>query len=218
MKQVLILTLICTFNTFSKAQNMPFKIGFLINPTYSDRLNTQADLFSGIFVGKYAYAIGIFAQKRMTHTLDLRFGANFVNNGEQTKQQTTFASSSGLVTSTETFQLISNFYNAEIPIDIQWFMNRKRSFFAIVGASPSFNLSKSATFNFYSNDKLTTTNTVKVAGEDGIGLAVQFGIGYQKSFNDNLLLEIQPKFRYYVTKMDSNRYMYNAGLQINLIF
>jgi hypothetical protein len=200
---------------------MPFKMGFLLNPAYCDRLNVQSDLLRGIFIGKYAYSIGIFAQKKMTKTLDGRFGINFVNNGEQTIQQPIWVKLNGNLftsSSAEAIQLISNFYNIEIPIDIQWFINRKRSFFAIFGASPSYNFSKSGTVNFYTNGQLTTSNTSKRAGDAVLALALQFGMGYQKALNNNLLFEIQPKFRYYATNAANSRYMYNAGLQLNLIF
>lgn len=222
MKQIFFLTLICAFNTVGKAQNVPFKIGFFINPTYSDRFNVQADLQRDLFIGKYAYSIGIFAQKRLTQYLDLRFGASFANNGEQTKRQSTWGiqnSNGGFESFTDDkFELVNNYYNVELPIDIQWFLSKKHSFFAVFGVSPSYNLSNSGTLNFYTNDKLVRSNTSKHVGDNGVGLALQFGMGYQKSLNDNLLFEIQPRFRYYITNINNSRYMYNAGLQINMIF
>ncbi len=223
MKQVLILTLICAFNMVANAQSAPFKIGFLINPTYSDRFKEKLNLFQGIFVGQYAYSIGIFGQQKMAHSLDLRFGASFVNNGERTKRGLgqRFQNSGGglfIIFPNESFEIIENYYNIELPIDIQWFMNKKRTFFTIFGASPGYNYSKTVTIKNYLDDKLLNSNMAEGSKDQGISVALQAGIGYRMRLNEFLSFEIQPKFRYYITNIQSTFNMYNIGLQCNIIY
>ena len=215
MKQVLILTLIFACNGVAKAQNTPFTVGFFLAPAYSDRFNVDAFLLKDLFVGNYAYSIGIFAQKSMTNRLDLRYGANFVNNSEQMLRRDM---SNGVLFINQYMTIISNSYNVELPIDIQYFMNRKKHFFVSLGASPSYNLFDAGTIKRYTGDRLTSTNTSTGKGEKGIAVAVQVGIGYQKQLNRNLLFEIQPKFRTYITKLDNSRSMYNVALQMGLLF
>jgi hypothetical protein len=224
MKHLLFLTLICAFNTVVKAQNAPLKIGFLINPTYSDRFKEKEVFFQGTFVGQYAYSIGVFGQKSMNHSLNLRFGASLVNNGEHTKRGLgqRFEPDGGfglfIAFPNESFEFVENHYNIELPIEIQWFMNKKRSIFTIFGASPGYNYSKTVKINNYLDDKLANSNTFEQSNDKGISVALQAGIGYQMRLNQSLLFEIQPKFRYYITRAQNTHEMYNIGLQMNIIY
>jgi hypothetical protein len=222
MKQVLFLTLICAFNIVATAQNNPLKIGFLINPTYSDRFKEKVIFFQGIFVGQYAYSIGMFAQKKINPALQLRFGASLVTNGEHTKRESSWGFQNGSFFSpvplNESFELIDNYYNIELPIDIQWFINRKRTIFTIFGASPGYNYLKTFISKHYIDNKLVSSNAMDESNDQGISVALQIGMGYQMSLNKSLLFEIQPKFRYYITRAQNTYDMYNIGLQMNIIY
>ncbi|MEO0042115.1 MAG: hypothetical protein RL329_1563 [Bacteroidota bacterium] len=218
MKHVLVLALCCVCSLSLKAQKDDFKVGVFFNPTYSDRFNVKEDLLRDRFVGDYAYSVGIFVQKQIARSFDVRFGMSFVNNGERFKRAVD--NNSGFIEPvpplrSNDFQIISDFYNLEAPIDIQWFMNKKRNFFTIFGVSPSYSISKSAVIDLDNNG---SPRTFKTGGDNGIALALEIGMGYRKALNQNLLLEIQPKFRYYITKIDNSRAMYNAGLQMSMIF
>jgi hypothetical protein len=222
MKQVLFLTLICAFSTVAKAQKNPLKIGFFINPAYSDRFKEKDFFFQGIFIGQYAYSLGLFAQTKIAPSLDFRFGASLVNNGERTKRESRWGFQNGNVffpaLSNESFVLIENYYNIELPIDIQWFMNKKRTFFTVFGASPGYNYLKTMTTKNYLDDRFVSSNAFEASNDQGISVALEVGMGYRMRLNESLWFEIQPKFRTYITPAQSTYNMYNVGLQLNIIY
>jgi hypothetical protein len=224
MKQLFFLTLICTFSTFAKAQNTPFKVGFFINPNYCDRLETRDVFGQDVYVGQYAYSLGVFAQRKMTHSFNLRFGASLVNNGERTKRKPLWGSQNdnGGIEPMPAFrdglQSVDNYYNIELPIDIQWFMNKKRTFFTIFGASPGYNYLKTVRTSQYRNDQLVASNLGEDKNDQGISVALQVGMGYKMRLKESLWLEINPKFKAYITRAQNSYSMYNIGLQTSIIF
>jgi hypothetical protein len=231
--------LICLLNTFLCAQNSPIKFGISINPNYSYRYlySDIPDLktsFDAIDVGKFSYSIGAFGEKEINNKARFRIGINLMNTGFGTKKLPLTTGSSldpqGFPSFTNpndpiAGRFIFNDIKIELPIDFQFFINKKQSFFIDFGMSPILNIYSYSTFKTYFSDG--RINSSSSSNNDPnirkLALAAQLGIGYEFKLNEKLTMEIQPKCQYFLTtlinsKNKSGMIPYNLGLQMGLKF
>jgi hypothetical protein len=242
MKKVTtLIAFICLANTFLTAQNRPIKFGISINPNYSYRYFYTSNVSTKTAVdalesGKFSYSIGAFGEKEINDKVRLRVGINAMNTGFQIvkrdlqswgSQNTNGTLQSGFNEPYGFTQIrfIYNYINLELPIDFQYFINKKCTFFITSGLSPMVNIYNYGATKAYFNDKKTTVNRYEITGEPvkKISLALQFGIGYAFKLNQKLTLDIEPRFQCFVTPLvspssKSGILPYNSGLQIGLTF
>ena len=239
-KTTTLIVFICIANAFLTAQNRPIKFGVSVNLNYSHRYVYNDDavdkaMLDRLYSGKFSYSIGVFGEKEMTDKLRLRVGLNAMNTGFQIVKKDLQNGGSQNGGSWNPFPIdpnapteirfIYNFINLELPIDCQYFINRKRTFFLSLGGSPMLNVYNYSTFKAYFNTKSTTTNHQELTDEPikKLSFALQFGMGYAVKLTPNLTLEIQPRGQIFVTPLISSSsktgvFPYNIGLQTGLIF
>ncbi len=241
MKKVTILiAFICFANTFLTAQNRPIKFGVSINPNYSHRYLYSDDattkaMLDRLYSGKFSYSVGVFGEKEMTDKLRLRVGLNAMNTGFQIVRDNLTWGSQNNNGSWNPFPIdpneptkirfIYNFINLELPIDCQYFINRKRTFFLSLGGSPMLNVYNYSTVKAYFNTKSTTTSHQEVTNEPTkkLSFALQLGMGYAVKLTPNLTLDIQPRVQCFITPLISSSAKsgvlpYNVGVQTGLTF
>ena len=234
MKKLFILFYFFLASSFSaNAQNNKIYVGISLYPNYSYR-NYFTDIsvrflqsaYDTIERPKFSYSAGIFAEKKLNENFRLRVGLNFMNSGFRTKKQELhFASpdSSGQyqqIIFGGYGNVVYNDFYLELPIDVHYFFV-KTPVFIDFGISPVFNLYNSSTANWEYPDGHTETRTGenKSTSFNKFGLAFQFGIGYEVKIINRLILEIQPKFQYFLSTdvISSNKAkdrLYNLGLQL----
>lgn len=122
-------------------------------------------------------------------------------------------------------RFVYNFINLELPIDYQYFINKKRSFFVSLGISPMLNVYNYGTTQTYFNNKNTTTDHSELKDEPTkkISLALQFGMGYAIKLTQRLTLDVQPRVQGFITPLltsssKSRVLPYNIGLKTGLTF
>jgi hypothetical protein len=242
MKKTITLTVLFSlFNALLFAQNKKISFGISVNPNYSYRYLYSDDAalkttFDAIDVGKFSYSAGVFGEKEINNSVRFRVGVNFMNTGFGTKK-TDFSSWGSQNPQGGWFPqnpdpndpiagcFIFNDLKIELPIDIQLFINKNKSFFIDLGISPLLNLDSYTTFKAYFADgRISSYNTSNNdPNAKKIALAAQFGIGYTFKLSQKLSMEIQPRCQSFLATLPNSRSKssiipYNLGLQMGLKF
>jgi hypothetical protein len=238
-KATTLIVFMCLANAFLTAQNAPIKFGISVNTNYSHRYVYTNDaaakaMFDRLYSGKFSYSIGAFVEKEITRRGRLRIGLNAMNTGFQIVKNDLqgWGSQNGgwnpfppEPNDPTKIRFVYNFINLELPIDYQYFINKKRSFYLDFGVSPMLNLYNYITTQTHYNNKNTTTNQQELTDEPmkKLSLALQFGMGYAVKLTRRLTLDIQPRIQGFVTPLISSSSKsgvlpYNIGLQTGLTF
>jgi hypothetical protein len=244
MKKITTFTaLICLLNTFLCAQNSPIKFGISINPNYSYRYfysdNTLLKkTFDALESGKISGSVGGFIEKKMSEHSRLHVGINLMNWGSVINK--TGLGSWGSQNSNGTFdpnlptnepngfsaiRFTYNSLNIQLPIDFQFFINKKRSFYFNLGISPLYNLGNYTTTTITLGDGRTkkTTSKDNLSDAKKLYFGMNLGFGYEWKINEKCIFEIQPQGQIFILDLanlsgKSGTIPYNLGVQMGLKF
>jgi Outer membrane protein beta-barrel domain len=239
MKKALTLTaLMSLLNTLLFAQNNKWQFGISANPNYSYRILyiENADVkaaFDAIESGKISGSIGGFMEKKTSTCGRVRVGANLMNWGFVINKDFSvfdpslfFTTDPLRPTDIVTFKLANNIINFEIPIDYQYFINKKRSFYVNGGISPSYFLASYTTTTFTSREGKVEKNTRKGETFDDdkkLFFGFQLGFGFEWKVREKLTIDFQPRGQLFFNDLSNLRRKdkiipYNFGLQMGVKF
>jgi opacity protein-like surface antigen len=239
MKKVLTLTaLMSLLNTFLFAQNDKWQFGISVNPNYSYRIlySENADVkatFDALESGKISGSVGGFMEKKTSTRGRVRVGVNLMNWGFVINRKfgSRSQNSNGtfdpfLFVDLGGFRITNNFVNLEVPVDYQYFINKKRTFYVNGGISPSYFLASYTTTTITSGDGSTQKSTSKNAAFDDdkkLFFGLQLGLGFEWKIQEKLTIDFQPRGQIMFNDLSNlfkkDRLLpYNVGLQMGVKF
>lgn len=231
MNRYLILAGCCLF-ALDLAAQMGTWYSINLYPNYSNRRlivfdNLTQDQISDIDsleAAKPSYSIGGAIQWR-GEFIGFQVGANFMNTGYRTIRQTIPADDPFAEQAEEYEQTFTNYF-VELPVEITFYqtLNENNEFFFMLGTGVAYNLSNRTRTRLFTNsseDPVDNSPTDEVDFRN-IHWEFQAALGWEKAFNPNLRLLVQPTFQFwtrglYVDEL-INRNLYSLGMRVGLKF
>lgn len=232
MKKILLLLIVGSFSfVHLQAQDKKFHFGLTMQPKVSYRyLHAEQDwqkrIFDSIERPKLTYTIGFFSERHLSNKIKARLGVNLMTMGRNSIKQ----SFNGVVILGSSADLLSyftishNFYYIEIPIDIEYHLDKNNHLAFDLGISPVINI-RNTTTQVIDTPEGKQTNTIKATSNSlpaqKVGAAVKIGIGYNVPIFKKMTLEILPAFQIFVTPFikpptPNNEFLYSGNLQFSL--
>jgi Outer membrane protein beta-barrel domain len=243
MKKVITLILLISLSSNCLfAQKNAFRYGISLNPNYAYRyfysdvagLKKTVDALES---GKISLSIGGFIEKKTSENARFRIGINLMNWGSEINR--TGLEKGGSQNTNGGFNPLDSLnpndvtairftyssWNVELPIDFQYFINKKHSFYFNAGISPLYNLGNYTTTKITLLNGKTDVNTTKDNGDNfqKLYVACQFGVGYERKINEKWSIDFQPRCQILFLDLANLSHKtgtipYNVGLQMGLKF
>lgn len=232
-KSIILSTLILLLCFNALAQDKKFHFGVSFNPNYSYRyyysdISFLKTRFDSTDVPILSFSAGFFAERRISNKSKVHIGFNVINTGFSRKKiaLNSWGSNGGSNSSnlsSDYFKTSSVFYYFELPIDFCYFIDKKKRFAIHSGISSSINfLNKTTISTYYADGKRETKSYEdKVTPYNKFVANAHLGISYEIPISSKFVLEIQPRFHYFITPLvkntnNTNANLYNGGLQVSL--
>jgi hypothetical protein len=231
MNKYLLLAGLCLLTIDLSAQ-MGTWYSINIYPNYSNRrlivldnLNQdQIEVMDSLEAAKPSYAVGGAIQWR-GEFIGFQLGANFVNTGYRTIRQP-IPSDDPFAGQAEEYEQTFTNYLLELPVEITFYqtLNENNEFFFLLGTGIAYNLSNRTRTTLFTNSSENPVDNSPTDNVDFRNLNVEFqaALGWEKAFNPNLRLVVQPHFQFwtrglYVDEL-INRNLYTLGVRVGLKF
>lgn len=220
--KLLIIILLVTFFHQTGTTQKTFHFGISATPYYTNAWPSKMFLqIAGPEFGIAGLSAGFFVEKQLSDQFSLRFGSEFSNVGYDSPRQFTSWPSENMsgtyvpdpaLPKGVAFRNVNRF--VDLPLQMRFLPKAGRPFFLAIGAGPLINVNnKYIRIYYYSNGDEDFLGETK--GNDGVGLGVRVGAGWQFPLVKKSMLELRPEIR--VSKLSVEKYgprYFQFGLQL----